>query len=455
MLLFKRSNHRDFVFLLLITGFFAVSSFQGIGQPAWVTNFPQHPDYYTGVGVAEKKPGSSQYIQMARDQALEQIASGIAVTITSEASQRILEQAGIVKESFKLTVISMTRAELQGYELVDTWENENEYWVYYRLNKKQYHLWLDKRKQVASIQAFEYFTQAENALGRKEITPAIGFYLQALNEIAPYMGMGLRAPNGSPDSFLEVKLLMEISRLFSSIRINSLSPTLHSKVFQAPSGKIKLEVVFFDQDGSRIPVRNFPLSATILQGNCTFDKLFPTDSSGISPLKISRVNAPGNIQIAIRPDLSALMGASHRQGPQFLETLIVPEEIVSVLVDPVRVLIISSEFNMDVQQHRSITQSAMRQFLTGNGWSIVNEARLADYVMAIHARTRKGTQRQGIHTAFASGEIVLTDNVSQQELKSKVFPEVNAGGNSFEEAGIQALNRLAEEMSKKLEGWFD
>ena len=441
--------------LLLLAGTFTFFSSFVKGQPEWVSKTPLKSNYFIGVGGAEKISGSSGHIQKARDRALEQIASGIAVTITSEASQKLLDQAGIVKEKFEITITSMARAELQGYELVDSWENEDEYWVYFQLHKNQYHLWLTNRKQVATLKASEYLAQAEHAINRKKITPAIGFYLQALGEIAPFLGMGLPASEGTMNTFLDVKILTNINLLFSSITISSSPSSLNAKVFQATPEKITLEVHFYLPDGSKIPVENLPLEAAVLQGSCTFDKPFPTDSSGLGLVKISHVHGPDNIQLVIKPDILALAGVSKEIAHQLTETISLPEKVISVVVDPVKVLIITRETNLDEHQQRPVTEGTLKQFLTSNGWSIVDEARLADYVIYVHAHSRQGSLRQGIYTAFAWGEISLVDNLTQEEIKRKTFSEINSGGSSYQLAGSHSLRRLAEEMTREFDAWFE
>jgi len=123
-----------FLFIFFIGG----SSVYAAKKPDWVNKRPIDNNSYIGIGVAEKDIETSEYIQKAKDRALREIASEITVTISSATLNQILEKAGVVKEEFESQIKSSTQAQLEGYELVDTWEDKNQYWVYYKLLKEKY-----------------------------------------------------------------------------------------------------------------------------------------------------------------------------------------------------------------------------------------------------------------------------------------------------------------------------
>jgi len=109
-----------FLFIFFIGG----SSVYAAKKPDWVNKRPIDNNSYIGIGVAEKDIETSEYIQKAKDRALREIASEITVTISSATLNQILEKAGVVKEEFESQIKSSTQAQLEGYELVDTWEDK-------------------------------------------------------------------------------------------------------------------------------------------------------------------------------------------------------------------------------------------------------------------------------------------------------------------------------------------
>jgi hypothetical protein len=322
------------------------------------------------------------------------------------------------------------------------------------LSKSKYRLNLDNRKRVAASQAFEFLIQGERALNQEEIASALAYYLQAAREIGPYRGMGLMSPGNTDFQYIDVEIFSRLSNLLAAIRTNQSPPFIQGKVFQAPSENISISVNYFSPQGKSIAINNLPLKAEAIMGDCTFDRLLPTNSQGITPLRIGRINTPGNVQIKILPDIATLAGFNEitMKQPIFSE-LNLPQITVRVEVHPVRVLIIAKEENMEEARSRSIIAGKVRQHLTGTGWSIVNEAMNADYIMYLNATTRPGVERQGIHTAFASGDVSLTDNFAMEEVFRRNVGQVNAGGPDFRVAGEQALERLAEKIIEELENW--
>ncbi|TVQ17626.1 MAG: hypothetical protein EA361_02195 [Bacteroidetes bacterium] len=422
-------------------------------QPSWVRQTPVDKDYYIGIGTSPKTAGSAQHIAIARDMAMEQIASGIAITITAETSQHVLEQSGIIRETFEYNISSRVKRELEGYELVDLWENNEEYWVYYRLSKTSYRMMLDNRKGVAALQASKYREQAERALAREEIASALGYYLRAFREIAPYRGMALRDPDSRTNPHLDVTVYSGLSNILSSMRIHANPSVVIGKLFLGAEEPITLSVSFLAAEGDTIPVNNLPVRLTTQTGDCRFVPPLPTNNEGNTSLTITRVNSPSNVHLKVIPDLAALAGLEPVESEQSLFTgLNSPAAIATVELQPLRILIVASEYNLDQPDRRIVVTRTLSQQLMSAGWSLVSSAMDADYLLYINASTRAGTERQGIHTAFASGSIELSDVYSMDAIFSKNIAEVNAGGSDYTLAGEKALERLAEKLLEELQG---
>ena len=120
------------ILLLLFQSLFAKT------MPDWVKSRPIDKNYYIGIGVAKKSKKNKDYIQYAKDSALKNLASEISVNISGEVISKVMEKNGINKEELISNIKTSTQAKLQGYELVGTWEDKNNYWVYYHLSKEKY-----------------------------------------------------------------------------------------------------------------------------------------------------------------------------------------------------------------------------------------------------------------------------------------------------------------------------
>ncbi|HCX99489.1 MAG TPA: hypothetical protein DG754_05045, partial [Bacteroidales bacterium] len=106
---------------------------QGPPPPDWVPNRPTSQLYYYGVGAARKTLDVSQYQQAARQNALADMANEISINISSNSVIHAFESNLNFTEDFSSTIRAQTQQDLEGYEQVDSWDDVNNYWVYYRL----------------------------------------------------------------------------------------------------------------------------------------------------------------------------------------------------------------------------------------------------------------------------------------------------------------------------------
>jgi len=104
--------------------------------PNWVLSTPIHPDYYIGVYSADKL--SINFREKAKKGALENLASEISVKISGESVLNTLETEGSFNQEYEQKIKIQSSEEIEGYELMGTWENDTQYWVYYRLLKSKY-----------------------------------------------------------------------------------------------------------------------------------------------------------------------------------------------------------------------------------------------------------------------------------------------------------------------------
>jgi len=159
-------------------------------QPDWVLKRPIDNSYFIGIGIAIKS-NSREYIQSAKNNALSDLSSEISVNISSEFVDIMIERSGMSEEETRSEIQASTKSDLEGYELVDTWENKKEYWVYYRLSKELYEEQKRLKRENAINLSLDLITNAKEKESNWEaqgvtINAAIEYYIQALKPIQNY-----------------------------------------------------------------------------------------------------------------------------------------------------------------------------------------------------------------------------------------------------------------------------
>ena len=182
--------------------YFSVISLTFCEMPNWVAQRPVNNNYYIGIGIASTS--SSNYIQSAKNSALNDLSSEISVNISSELVDIMVEKSGMNAEESRSVIHASTKADLEGYEVMGTWENGFEYWVYYRLSKSTYKAQQELKRKNAislSLDLFKKGKEKETNWNTKgsTINSAIEYYVQALKPIENYYGDPLETIyNGSP-----------------------------------------------------------------------------------------------------------------------------------------------------------------------------------------------------------------------------------------------------------------
>ena len=74
----------------------------------------------------------------AKKNALYDLASEIKVDISSNSVLYTVQNNNNFNENFNSLIKLSNSDNIEGYTLVDSYENEKQYWVYYQLDKQEY-----------------------------------------------------------------------------------------------------------------------------------------------------------------------------------------------------------------------------------------------------------------------------------------------------------------------------
>ena len=91
-------------------------------KPNWVVTRPTDTDYYIGIGSSEKN--GIDYAKKAKSEALNDLASEITVSISSEMKSSVIEKSGMLTEDIHPEIRRTTQAHLEGFETIDVWSDE-------------------------------------------------------------------------------------------------------------------------------------------------------------------------------------------------------------------------------------------------------------------------------------------------------------------------------------------
>lgn len=439
-------------FLLIGTFCFLFFNF-GFCQPDWVKNRPINTTYFIGIGVSVKDD-SVDYLKAAKTAALNDLATEISVTISSELSKTITEQTGIYSEDFKSFIRATTRAELEGYELIDTWDDEF-YWVYYRLSKEYYYKQRQSQIESAASLAADLILRSNESLIKKEPVNALQLMLKALLAFEKYLGEPSKVLINSEEVIISNYIFTELQEIIQRIQFSKSVIQLQSK--KGITAKFdNTYSVFFNDNGNssiHIPMLLLPLQIIELNSGNSQRLEFSTDQNGDFELPLLSLNNKiRQSQFSIQPDLMRMIGSDSTSIvlQKFLERLNIPTMLVTISLESIRMFITSNERNLGRAIPMLIIEPKVKDYLGNEGFEFVLDNSPFDFILSIEADTRSGSQLYGQYSAFATANISLIDKNTGSEIYKNSVKDEKGIQIDFEKAGLKALENASTKMVSEI-----
>ena len=266
------------IFRLLVS-FLLTSSHLFAQVPEWVSNRPFSSDHYIGIASASKN--NTGYQQIAKKNALYDLLSEIRVTIQSVSILSQIDKNGSFKEEFESTIKSSAADELENFEMVGSYEDEQDYWVYYRISKEEYAKQKGENRERAQKMALQFFEKARNAEQAKNYVTAIDFYLQSLLALKAYWGENLEVEHEGRSVFIAIECYTQLQSLLDQI---NLLPDLTSITF---SSRLEIKPLVIRAEGQgKTAIPKIPLAVTYLPQRAELKEYF-TNEQGEANISVS------------------------------------------------------------------------------------------------------------------------------------------------------------------------
>lgn len=413
-------------------------------MPEWVNNRPLNNAYYIGIGSASKKSEPLEYAAVAKKNAMNDLASEIRVTIKSESFLNTMQVNNYVQEEFNSTISSIANEDLEGFEIVDVWENGNDYWVFYRLSKSTHEHIKSEKKRKAMQSAHDFLLKAQDARSTGNLASAYDLYMHGLFELKEYWNDVNLWDDGT---YLDNTLYKEMREMVSEVKFTSKENEIHLN----PTNHYKAELTVTAFIGSN-PASNMPISVSFDNGKFRNVQFLSTDQQGNVAIRVMDANLKNAANVlTIQVDLDKLR-------PKDLDRKLVDGLMESVSANrksiPIRatlpvVAFKVTEKNLGQAMPTQRLADPLRTVFSDQGFIFTEKSNQADYVISIDANTREGGTANGFHVAYLdinwslstkSGSVLLQN--SESNIKGLQL--------NFEAAGIEAYKKGSRQMEKEV-----
>jgi predicted transcriptional regulator len=421
-------------------------------RPTWVVARPVDPSYFVGIGIAQKMGTENDYRQIAKDTALRDLASEITVNISGEFIHNIVEQSGMMEQEVRSWVRSSTEASLEGYELMDTWEDKNDYWVYYRLSKDYYRQLKQQKLEKVINLALDMFNNARTNEKQGKVSNALLFYLQAMKQLKDYISEPLQVELDGVKVFLMNEIYSSVQYILSNIELRAVGDKQTGKIGQPLRKPLTVSAIYVDKGGREITVSSLPIHFAFARGSGDMVEHAATNRDGNARVRITKITSTDRIQmVTAQLDVPRLIQGDFSIILQnMIKNLPVPGTKFMLDIEGLSAYITAKETHFGKRSNILYIEPKLKNALTNYGFSFVENRSKADIAITLTAASRKGSEMRGFHSAYVDLTISVIDMTSGDEIFKDALQGIKGVDLNYDKAGVKAFENAGEEIALKI-----
>jgi hypothetical protein len=424
--------------------------------PGWVTKRPVNNSKFIGIGVADKN-SSNNYQGEAKKNALFDLSSEIKVDISTNSILYTVQNNNQFNENFNSLIKLSSSDNIEGYRLVDAYENDKQYWLYYELDKAEYeNLKLQKKLQTIA-RAVNIINLSFDDEKNGNFTGSLKKRIQAFGILSPYLNEELNFESSN-----NVKNIFELSNLIQK-QIQSIS-IVNSKTISVikPYQPTYKPLVYKFVIKGKNPLVDFPFKVKSDNESVRVNETASTNQLGELEISLNKVK-PLNQEIyfTLNPDIDKLMQndsvskSSIILLKQFIET---SQLKAFAKVSPITVFVNCNEKNNSKANEQKIIEPIIKSKFMGEEVKIVEQKVLADFIIDVDANTQKDISSDilnstyNVQLSFLKVKISLRNSQTSELIYSNELSDIYGYGNSQETAGFNSYqsDKLKIKLSEAL-----
>ncbi|WP_421917939.1 LPP20 family lipoprotein [Marinifilum sp.] len=446
--------------LLLLVGCSAQQSMAKRRPPKWVQERPITPEYYVGISVVRKDNSKTNYIQLAKNQALHDLCSEISVNISANSVLQQFEDEKAFREEFQSEIRTSLMEELEGYEIVGSWDNKkgNEYWVYYRLSKSQYELQKRIKLNKAKKLAQNFFEQAKASEEKLDIFQALSYYAKCLDVIKKHLDEDLSVMTFNGKINLGTDIYNSIQNIFKRTELTPDRKAIQIEISTSKKEPIMIKAEWLGESGNRL-IPGLALSINFSKGEGVLNNKVSTDEFGYAASQLSKVTSKRKLQeIEVGLDLSSILNEeleNYQLNKLFFTPESAPKSKIIINVERLKAYLNFSEKIFGKDSNREILKNNMKKELSENFFSFTSEKDKAKVILDINTNVTKGEIKEGrnykIFIVYLDCFFSLTDAKSGMEIFNDAIYEVKGMKPiSYDYAVKEAYEQAVEEIHNSI-----
>lgn len=421
-------------------------------KPDWVKSRPVDNNYYIGIGSANTY--EDNYTKVAKNNAFTDLISEISVKLSSNSVLHQFEDESGFKEEFEAITKMNMKDDLEGYEVVDSWEGEGKYWVFYRLSKEKYKRQKREKLEKAKSLAKDYYEKASEARENKDIHNALNYYVKAFDAIKPHLDEDLSVFTLDGRIELTNGIYKNIQEIFSSIEFVPKQEEYNLKTLSTDNPSIAA-TAYYNNGGKPHPIKNLPVKCLIPEPTVDKKELVNSNSSGLIHCTIAEMLPKGKKQkVEVKLNTDTYFGTEKNiLNTMFSREGNVPYQYITISVTDVSAYLETTETELGQLSSSQPVSKLVKKELAENFFSFTESKDKADVIIKIEANTTEGkfVEKYDLYTAYVNCNLSITNAQTMREVFSKRIHGIKGmktGG--YQMAAQDALKKAEKEIQQKI-----
>jgi hypothetical protein len=424
-------------------------------KPGWVFNRPVNMAYYVGVGIASKKNNPIDFQQIAKKNALNDLIAEIKVTVASNSVLSQFQNNTEFKQQFESESKISALNTIENFQVVDSWEDAENFWIYYRLSKEDFAAARKRRLMIATERAEDFFERGESFDLRSNYMQAFRLKVKALAALQEFLNEDIQTVYHGKQVYLVNEILSSLQNQLYKVTFQSQVTNLKGKVGKPVSAPFDVFAFLNNAGSEKPPVPFMPMKLSNDQGRMEYGAQTETDHQGTASFSIARILSKDPVQLVrISTDLQkAIRVDSLSQSLQnILLSLDVPSTTIRVNVEAIKMYLETDEQNLSVRLPMNYIEPVIKKLLIDSaGCNFVRNKDDADYLIRVSANTKSlGIIWGNMHQASLNLFMSLLDNTNDAEVFKDALIEIKGFQTTPENAGIDAYKTANDQLQRKI-----
>jgi len=417
-------------------------------KPTWLSAKPDQSFYYIGIGHSTKT-GTNNFVQEAKKSALEDLVSEIKVNVSGTSVLSQIDANKEFQEKYEQIIKTTAADEIEEFEQVDSWQDDRNYWVYYRLSKQRYKEIKDEQKRNAVSIGLDFFTKAKQAERNNDPVLALGFYYQGFRAIEKYLAEPIRLEFEGKEILLTSEVIASMQMLLDKLEI-AVTPSEVTLNRRVSIDDQSFTAKAYDK-ASKKKIADLPLRAMFEKGAGNVFPDYKTNAEGSAKIlltKISSRDLEQTVSIKVNP-FSFAGGTATKIDSLVVQKLVVPRATILLNVQRPLVYVSSVERSLgNVKSTQQVTNK-IKNYLANAGFEFTDQKNKAELALDVDANSEKGAVSGSIFITYVTAVIRVSSVKDNKEIYATTLDRVKGFSLDFERSSQEAYNKSLEILEKE------